>query len=261
MRLFFVLWLGVALASCADLSASQMLDPVSNDCALPTPSRVVLNERGLVLKIWTFAHRAVHKQRVLPDAPGYLAYRKRIRAAGADVRRPELILPPDLTPASAAIWQTEIHNNAQIYSDKVGAIEPVDCLDALLFAEQNARLAQFEVPTEFLASVLRKEAARADEIVVVFGAGDSQFPPKSVYGFDIVDQYLADGWRYWYLLHNHTLQRRGDTIALGVPAPSASDLRFARSLAEQRGLQRVRVTNGFYTFDAGVDDLEALRER
>lgn len=84
------------------------------------------------------------------------------------------------------------------------------------------------------------------------------FPPSWVHGFDIVDDHLARSWRYWYLLHNDT--RQGNE-ALGGPVPSTSDVRLVRWLAETRGLERVRVTNGFYTFDAGIDELGDFRWR
>jgi hypothetical protein len=129
---------------------------------------------------------------------------------------------------------------------------------ALLFAEQNARVPQLERPTEFLASVLRRGAEEGEEVVVIFGAGSEMFPPRTVYGFDVADEYLARGWRYWYVLHNHTRQGNG---ALGVPVPSASDVQLARNLAAERGLERVRVTNGFYTFEAAVDEMAVFRSR
>jgi hypothetical protein len=137
-------------------------------------------------------------------------------------------------------------------------IEPITCLDALLFAEQNARVAQLERPAEFLASVLKRRVMERDEVVVVFGAGSEGVPPASVHGFEIVDEYVTAGWRYWYLVHNHTRQANG---ALGVPVPSTSDVRFVRSLAAQRGLERVRVTNGFYTFDASIAEISRFRAR
>lgn len=59
-------------------------------------------------------------------------------------------------------------------------------------------------------------------------------------------------------LHNHTRHANG---ALGVPVPSTSDVRFVRSLAAARGLERVRVTNGFYSFDAAVDEISGFRGR
>ncbi len=87
------------------------------------------------------------------------------------------------------------------------------------------------------------------------------FPPREVYGFEVVNGLLADGWSYWYAIHNHTVQKNGDLLALGVPVPSTSDVQFYGSLVEQMGLESVRVTNGFYTFTASAEELEIFRGR
>jgi hypothetical protein len=97
--------------------------------------------------------------------------------------------------------------------------------------------------------------------MVVFGAGLEMFVPREVYGLDVVEQRLDEGWSYWYAIHNHTLQRNGDLLALGVPVPSTSDIGLNRSLAERFGLDSVRVTNGFYTFRASIDELGRFRAR
>jgi hypothetical protein len=43
--------------------------------------------------------------------------------------------------------------------------------------------------------------------------------------------------------------------------PSTVDVQFARNLAGMRGLEDVRVTNGFFTFTAPVNDLTPFRAR
>jgi hypothetical protein len=98
-------------------------------------------------------------------------------------------------------------------------------------------------------------------IIVLFGAGREMFPPKSVYGFDVVGEYVARGGRYVYALHNHTLQANGDRLALGTPALSTSDVQLTRSLVETSGLESARVTNGFYTYSVLSGDLGRLRSR
>jgi hypothetical protein len=227
-------------------------------CVLPSDPQTILEEQGLVLKMWRFPLEEVHLNPVLPDEPGFAAYRSTIRAEGAEVRFPKLHLPSARDDAEASVWRDEMFNNDLAYREGIGSIAPISCLDALLFAEQNTRVPQLEHPTEFLASVLRKRVGDRDEVIVIFGAGSEMFPPRSVHGFEIVDEYLATGWRYWYMLHNHTRQASG---ALGVPVPSTSDVAFTRSLAAQRALERVRVTNGFYTFDASVAELSRFRAR
>jgi hypothetical protein len=190
-----------------------------------------------------------------------LAYRAAIRADGADLRRPVADPPTVETEEQAEVWENEYHNNDLAYAGEIGVIEPLSCLDALLFAEQNARVSQLDQPTEFLASVLRRDATETGEVVVVFGAGRELFPPRAVYGFDVVDRFLEQGWSFSHVLHNHTLQRNGDKLALGVPVPSTSDVQLARNLAQSRGLESVRVTNGFHTFEASIEEMAGFRAR
>jgi hypothetical protein len=233
-------------------------DLVDRACVLPGAPAVVREDGRVVLWVWRGPWKDAYARPSLPNDAGLLAYRAAIREEGAEERYPALAAPTGASGTNADVWRDERFNNDLAYRHVVGAIGPITCLDALLFAQQNARVPQLERPTEFLASVLRKGSGESEEIVVVFGAGAGLFPPKTVYGFDIVDHYLAQGWSYWYLLHNHTRQSNG---ALGIPVPSTSDVQFARGLAANRGLKRVRVTNGFYSFDAAIDEMRVLRAR
>ena len=79
-----------------------------------------------------------------------------------------------------------------------------------------------------------------------------------VYGFDVVERYRKQGWRFDYVLHNHTLQKNGDRLALGVTVPSTSDIQLARGLAETIDLENVRVTNG--PIPLPVDAPEVVRK-
>lgn len=245
-------------AEAAPQARSAISEPVDANCVLPSAPVTQLEDNGVVLRVWSFTLEDVHSRPVLPDASGLLAYRQAVRARGADVRHPVLNVPDQQTPAEAEMWRDEQYNNDLAYSGAVGSIDPISCLDALLFAEQDSRISQLVRPSEFLASVLRRRVADVVEVVVVFGAGEGMFPPKSAYGLDVVDEYLAQGWSYWYVLHNHPLQATGD---LGIPVPSTVDVQFVRSLAEDKGLASVRVTNGFYTFDATVNQLAQFRAR
>jgi hypothetical protein len=98
-------------------------------------------------------------------------------------------------------------------------------------------------PTEFVAHLLRKEG----RLKIYFGASDAPYLPKSLYGLDEVAAAVAEGWEYWAALHNHPLRSRDGKPALGVPAPSTSDVDLFRGLAAERGLREVWVTNGLYT--------------
>ncbi len=230
-------------------------------CALPTEPTVLLDDNGSVLLSWEFLADPLLLSEALPNDSTFLAYRAAIVGDDADIRRPVADPPEPSTEAEAAVWRDEGFNNALVYDDGVGSIAPISCLDALLFAYQAHRRSPISQPTEFLASVLRRPPPDTLQLAVVFGAGLEMFPPRAVYGFDVVDRYLAEGWSYWYALHNHTPQRNGDRLALGVPAPSTSDVALSRGLGRERGLHAVRVTNGFYTFEGSMSDLEAFRSR
>lgn len=214
-----------------------------------------------MLLVWELPDDPRYQQFILPSDSAFLAYREAIRADGGDLKRPIADQPTPASPAEAEIWRNERFNNELAQGGEVGSIQPVTCLDALFFAYQNARVAQLEHPTEFLVSVLRREIAGETRLAAVFGAGGEMFPPKSVYGFDVVDEYLADGWHYWYALHNHTLQRNGERLALGNPTLSTSDVQLTRGLVADRRLESARVTNGFYTFSVGADEIGRFRSR
>jgi len=159
------------------------------------------------------------------------------------------------------MWRDEDKNHELAQSGAVGKIEGITCLDALLFAYQNARVPELTHPTECLASVFRREVEGRSQLAVVFGAGNEMFVPKSVYGFDVVAELVEEGWQYWYGIHNHTLQKNGNRVALGRPGLSTSDVQLVRSLAANRGLMSARVTNGFYTFSVLAEEFSLMRSR
>ena len=229
-------------------------------CKMPAQTKTVLERDGAILETWALRAEEVTTDS-LPKDPAFLAYRAAIERDRANVRRPVADLPVVRTDAEAEVRRNEQFNNDLVFDGAVGSINPISCLDALLFSRQASRISQLDHPTEFLASVLRRETRTGADLFVVFGAGSEMFPPKNVYGFEVVRRFLADGWSYWYSIHNHTIQKNGDLLALGVPAPSSSDVQLYRSLGKEMGLDSLRVTNGFYTFSASVNDLAAFRPR
>jgi hypothetical protein len=236
-------------------------DPTDPRCVLPADPVTVREDGSAVLLLWTFPDDPVYSAAVLPADSAYLEYRAAIRSGAADLRNPIADEPTPTSEAEAALFRDEAANRDLAQRGEVGIVEPIRCLDALLFAFQHARFSQLTHPTEFLASVLRKETADRIRLTVVFGAGEGMFPPKSVYGFDVVADSVARGWVYWYALHNHTIQRNGDRLALGAPALSTSDAQLMQSLAEEVGLESARVTNGFFTYVVGAEQLTRLRSR
>lgn len=225
-------------------------------CTLPAERTVVRSEDGAILETWDLPLGDVLTDR-LPNEPAFLEYRQAIERDGANLPRPVADPPVTDSEELGAIWRDEFFNRDLVYDGDIGSIDPISCLDALLFTRQAMRVSQLERPTEFAASVLRREA----RLKVVFSAGSEMFIPRGWYGFDVVDEYLSDGWTLWYMIHNHTTQSNGDLLALGVPIPSTSDIRLIRGLEQELGLDSIRVTNGFYTFGAAVNDLEEFRAR
>ena len=233
-------------------------EPVDPRCVLPSEPTLVREADGAVLLQWSFVDDPIYETPVLTTDANFIAYRAAIRADSADLRRPISDEPEPRDEAEREIWRMTRANNEMVFAGEVGTVEPVRCLESLLFAFQHNRVSQLDQPTEFLASVLRRDGEEGPELTVVFGAGMEMFPPKSVYGFDVVDELRADGWTYAYALHNHTIQTNGERLALGTPAPSTSDIHLSLNLARGSGLQEVRVTNGFYTFRAPAGDLVAF---
>jgi len=229
-------------------------------CRMPAKTTAILERDGAILETWALRLEDIVTDE-LPKDSAFLAYRTAIQRDGADVLRPVADSPAVRTDAEAEMWRNEHFNNDLVFRGAVGSIRPISCLDALLFSRQASRISEIDHPTEFLASVLRRETTTGADLVVVFGGGSEMFPPKEVYGFEIVRRFLAEGWSYWYSIHNHTVQKRGDSLALGIPAPSTSDVQFYRSLGKEMRLDSLRVTNGFYTFNGSINELGALRAR
>jgi hypothetical protein len=236
-------------------------DPVDARCAWPGPPTTLRRDGDAVLLEWRFPDAEIYSEKVIPADSAFLAYRAAVRADGAALRQPVADAPEPRDEAEAANWRDEQVNAELALSGEVGTIERIDCLGALLFAFQNTRVPQLVRPTEFVASVLRREAPGGAQLIVVFGAGDEMYPPKSVYGTDVAERYVAEGWRWLYVIHDHTLQRNGDRIALGTPTLSTSDVQLMRGLAADHGLESARVTNGFYTFSVAAGDIGRMRSR
>ncbi len=247
--------------SCGGTPGPSFDDPIDAACVLPSEPTVLHQDGAAVFLTWEFAVAHVYSQHVVPEDSAFLSYRAAIRADGGALRNPIADPPDPQTDAEVEMWRDEDFNHDLAQAGEVGVLEPIRCLDALLFAYQNSRVSQLEQPTEFVASVLWKEVAGEPRLLIVFGASDVLFPPKSVYGFDVVEEYMAEGWFYVYALHNHTIQQNGDLIALGNPTLSTSDVQVTRNLVEGMGLESARVTNGFYTFSLMAEELVHLRSR
>jgi hypothetical protein len=235
----FVLVLMASAGAAWALDASQTA--VSARCELPEAT-ILLREGNSVLHVWELPMSTTWFGENLPDTPGYTAYRAAVRAAGADQARPVSDPPQPKDDADRELWRREDRNVALMFEGG-GEVRRVQCLEAALFAFQDARYSQLTQPTEFAAHILRRD----DRIKVYLGASDQLFPPKRFYGLEEVAADVAAGWQYWVVLHNHPLAALAGRPALGVPAPSTSDVELFRGLAARLRLREVWVTNGMYT--------------
>lgn len=236
----------LALGACSKGVVAEV-PATGQSCALDGPPTVVQARGDSRLQRWEVTETAVLSKPVLPDDPGFAAYRRAIEQAGGALRRPVADPPEPANDEERAMWEREATNAELAFSGNAGRVRPIRCLEAILFAYQNARYSQLSQPTEFIASILRKRVNGRSVLRVYVGSGSSMFPAKEFYGLDLVERDVADGWRFWVMLHNHTVQRNAGKPALGTPTLSTSDADFVRALAETLGLENAWVTNGFFT--------------
>ncbi len=218
-------------------------------CVLPA-STVVRTEGSARLEAFEFQLPGHWFGTMLPVSADYDRYRAEVIKAGADLARPIADPSQPRDDAERELWRREGLNEELMYTGG-GQVRRIRCLEAALFARQHTRYSQLTQPTEFVAHILR----RGDVFKVYFAGSDRMFPPKSFYAIDEVRADVAAGWQYSAVLHNHTSRSLHGKLALGVPAPSTSDVELFSGLVASLGLREVLVTNGMFT---GVVSAERL---
>ncbi len=220
---------------------------VDTECAFKSTPVVVKRKGNAVLKVWQFTQEAILAEPVIPHDSTLANYRQVIIEAGAALIRPIIDDPNPKSEEERVLWAREAKNPDMVFSGRAGRVRKIQCLEALFFSDQNQRYSQITHPTEFIVSVLRKNTDGQTLLKAYLSGSDQMFPPKDFYGFAEVEQDIAAGWEFWFVLHNHTLQKNNRKPALGMPALSTSDASLHRGLAERLSLQSARVTNGFFT--------------
>ncbi|MEM9492750.1 MAG: hypothetical protein AAGC55_26615 [Myxococcota bacterium] len=259
MRLTICLTVITLAAACAGDRAAARPTTAQHDlatderCRLVSAPVLVRQQDAAVLQYWEFPLTDSLLEPVLPSDPGLRAYRAAVATAGAAAMKPDLYIPQDIDDNQRSVWERERENVAMAYRGQGGVIRPIHCLESLFFAEQHARYSQLNRGTEFIVSVLRKTIDGQTVIKAYFTAGAAMFPPKQLYSFDEAAADVANGWEFWFVLHNHTFQEFAPSMTLGVPVPSTSDIELSRALVASADLRSIRVTNGFYTIDVPRD--------
>jgi hypothetical protein len=240
----FSIALAAALAAACGGAPSPTATPAPAErataCAWPVPGTVVVAEGEATLVRRDLTDAGALFTPTLPDDPDYVEFRSRVRADGAELREPIADRTPPADDAERELWRREDHNSALVMSGKAGTVRPIQCIEALTFVPER----------ESIVIVLRK----GDATRLYVGTSDQMFPPKAVYGTVQAAADVAAGWRFDVLLHNHTVQRRGDGIALGMPTLSTADVSLARNLVADHGLRAAWVTNGVYTAEIPAAD-------
>lgn len=210
-------------------------------CERPAERTVVVTDGAARLERWDLDDAGALFTPALPDDAAYRAFRDTVRADGAELRRPVADRAPPADDAEREMWRREDHNAELVMSSKAGTLRPVQCLEALTFVPDR----------ETIVLVLRRDHA----LRLYVGSSDQMFPPKSVYGTTQAAADVADGWRLDVVLHNHTVLRRGDKIALGTPTLSTTDVSLFRHLVAELGLASAWVTNGVFTAEVPASHL------
>lgn len=147
-----------------------------------------------------------------------------------------------------------------VLSRNAGRVEPMSCLEALLFSEHQARF-PVQGYTEFLAVVLAKGGRLR---VYLLSSGETQgAAPHLSHVRAELDADRARGWTLELHLHNHPFNFENESGDIGGSlAPSGEarwgDIGTLLSLMREQGLREGAITNGFDTAYYGRQDLERL---
>jgi hypothetical protein len=227
----------------------------SQTCALPAPPSVVIDDGKRLLQFWDVDDGPVWTSGLMPDSAEYWRFVRFVRAR-LDVSEPSRYLR-----AAADEGTPDGHNNALALSGKIGRLEPVNCLEALLLGVQAKRRPMETHPTEFLAFVLRKaDAAGKTRLRVWYYTVDQAGIGGVGVLADKVEGDVAAGWRPHLNLHNHNFFFDKDPAVAAMPWPSANDVQLMKGLTlGGRAFEGYCVTNGFVTSHLRPDELKLLR--
>ena len=230
----------------------------SSVCTLPGEPAVLDSEAetGSLLLRWEGPVQAGWSTTANPDSKAFASYRARIVEAGAALRIPVADPPTPENDFMREVWRREDLNIAAATSGEAGTLREAQCLEKLFYAFQAERYDAIEQPAEFVVVQVTKQTEQGPMARMYLGSSENMFPSKRFYPFEAASKDIDEGWRFEFFLHTHPPQRLGEKPALGVPAPSTNDVMLARSLTAGSGLQRVLVTNGFYTIDIPTEMLD-----
>lgn len=233
-------------------------------CQLAVPAEVVHRDGDALQQLWEVAESPALWAAATPASNAYEHFRSSVAARVADLD-PRALLRltyEGAAPPTSDDDRKQRHNNRVIAEGAVGAVRPINCLEAAVFAYQAERFSMIDQPTEFHGVLVT--SASGDRHRIYFAASAALFPPKPVQIMERVEADVAAGWTLSAHLHNHTWHfdsPDGEDDTYGITAPSTPDVHYYRALRDGLGLQRALVTNGFDTVEIRADELDALEAR
>ena len=228
-----------------------------------SPPVEIFRDGPLVEQVWELDDRDAGWLNALdpPPTPAVARFREAIRTRVGDVN-PFTILEREearWTGSADPVEQQELRNTQRVKKRQVGVIRKLSGLEMALLDAQLARVPDMaEKPAEFQAFVLR----HGPRWRIYFVASDTPYPPKPVHVLPAVQKDVSSGWTLAEHVHVHTFEQGGGrNVGLGTPAPSSNDVQFYRMLADEYGLERAAVTNGFDTIEVQASELGKLEAR
>jgi hypothetical protein len=235
--LFCLLWATAGVAETA------------SRCAFQSLPEVVLDQPHEWVGVWSLAgDLEPMAQFVMPSSSAFSSWLDWIRSSGASLDQRRLLQRQRMIYSGMGIVEeTRIFD--LILNGSAGRIEPVNCLEALLLAEQEARFPSRKAATEFQALVMERGEGGAKQLRVYFASGDlAGMAPLLDPILDRVRGDLALGWKARGHLHNHPfIFLPGQDDIAGTAIPSATDAESYVWYGKEFGIAEARITNGVST--------------
>lgn len=133
----------------------------------------------------------------------------------------------------------------KILSSKVGKIEVINCIEALLM---DAHLSQLKKESEFQAYILDHQ--KSSEFFVIVNSVEQAYVDRDERSIKTMYKAFKQGWRLYAHLHSHPFSfdnPYGDIS--GTVIPSKPDIGMYRNLYRRYGLRKAIVTNGFHSLE------------
>lgn len=148
-----------------------------------------------------------------------------------------------VTDREVLLRQTDAPNNMLVAGNPTW-VEPIRCIEALLFTRQNERISILERSTEFAAFVLRSADGSRLKIYN-YTRNEDGIGNVSVLT-DPIARDVSEGWLLVASLHNHNFHP-DELGSNGIVSPSGTDTTLYKNLAAAFGLREAWITNGVDT--------------